>query len=487
MRREDLPGVHQNDDAFSKGPEMISLRTEWRTGADVSPLAVTETPVEVSIPYQPREPAIPISTHGQAHIRRDGSVGFDLRPDSEIYVGVYGFGAGEFNDDRWGLTVRDEMLAAKMGVEGGSILHYQKQPSGWRQWLEMTEQMRIANGTALARWEGPWSVPDDDFLGPDALAALIQEPGWEGYVQGWCDWRVGASWQRPRFVIYKDEVNLAFGGDPEDATHPLLSKLSPYGGIGKVVDVLRSASGCPVAPGMFGVGNEVPVNYSRWLEPKYSDFIAQYHQPNNIPAPWTGQTLRQAAETLKWAAKHRDPNRPLSLNYGLIVDYFIRDEQGKWFKQIAATDPKSIPAQLWVNIALGATILRGYALCSYDAREPSSNPAVHEYQQAVKPGDPEYYALLSSATLIKENADLLLGSDQPLPDAGPDFLCGHRAGPKGRIWWAVNLSETVRGVPSSAVPFEGKRTNLYSNGTQSTPMEHSIVPPNGVLVLTQRN
>jgi hypothetical protein len=477
----------------------LPLRTEWRTASDVSPLAVTESSVELALPYTPKPPAIPADTRGQAHIRRDGSVGHELKDDSELYVGVYGFGAGEFADDRWGLKVRDEMLAANMGVEGGSILHYDPQGGGVIGWLTMTEQMRIANGTALARWPGPWSVPDDDFLGPDALAALMKEPNWEDYVSVWCEWRNTSTEQNPRFVLYKDEVNLAFGGDPEDASHPFLAKLAPYGGIGRVIDVLRSASGCPVAPGMFGVGNEVPVGYSRWMEPRYSDFIAQYHQPNNIPAPWSGQTLRQAAETLKWAAKHRDPNRPLSLNFGLIVDYQIRQKNtatgawGDWFQQIPATDPKSIPGQLWVNLALGATVLRGYALCSHDARAlPTSFPAdpketTQEYQAAVKPGDPEYYALLSSATLIKENADLLLGADQPLPDAGPDFLCGHRAGPKGRIWWAVNLSETVRGVPSSAVPFEGKRTNLYSNGTQSTPMEHSIVPPNGVLVLTQRN
>jgi hypothetical protein len=461
----------------------LPLRTEWRTASDVSPLAVVETSVDFQRPYVPKDPAVPISTHGQSHITRSGKVSFDLQADSEIYCGVYGFGAGEFADDRWGLKTRDEMLAANMGVEGGSILHYEKQPGGWHQWLDMTEQMRITNAAALQRWSGPWSVPDDDFLGPDALAALMSELGWEEYINFWCTWRNIVTTQEPRFVIYKDEVNLAFGGDPEDATHPLLSKLAPYGGIGRVVDVLRSASGCPVGPGMFGVGNEVPLGYSRWTEPRYSDFIAQYHQPNNIPAPWTGQTLRQAAETLKWAAKHRDVNRPLSLNYGLIVDYFIRDEQGQWFKQIAATDPKSIPAQLWVNLALGATILRGYALCSYDARQPSDNPAVKEYQQAVKPGDPAYYALLSSATLVKENADLILGTEQPVPDAGPDFLCGHRLSPKGRIWWAVNLSETWRAVhaaplwPGTLMDSQGKRTAV--DGPEP-------IPPNGVLILTAR-
>lgn len=461
------------------------IRAELRWKNQPAPDAAVEAVAELDRPYTPREPAIPISTRGMCHIRRDGSVGFDLGPDSEIYVGVYGFGAGEFADDRWGLKTRDEMLAANMGVEGGSINHYQKQPGGFAEWFEMLRQKRIADGEALKRWPGPWSATDDDFLGPDALVELMQESNWELYVYWWCLWRNQITTQQPRFVIYKDEVNLAFGGDPEDATQPLLAKLALYGGIGRVVEVLRSASGCPVAPGMFGVGNDVPVGYSRWLEPKYSDFIAQYHQPNNIPAPWTGQTLRQAAETLKWAAKHRDVNRPLSLNYGLIVDYFIRDEQGNWFKQIAATDPKSIPAQLWVNLALGATILRGYALCSYDARQPSDNPSVKEYQQAVKPGDPAYYALLSSAKLINENQDLILGTEQPVPDMGPNFLCGCRLGPRGFIFWAVNLSEAHQRLPS--MPFNGKGITLWPTGlVERDDVPDVLVPANGVLVVTSR-
>jgi hypothetical protein len=471
----------------------LPLRTEWRTASDVSPLAVTESSVELALPYTPKPPAIPADTRGQAHIRRDGSVGHELKDDSELYVGVYGFGAGEFADDRWGLKVRDEMLAANMGVEGGSILHYDPQGGGVIGWLTMTEQMRIANGTALARWPGPWSVPDDDFLGPDALAALMKEPNWEDYVSVWCEWRNTSTEQNPRFVLYKDEVNLAFGGDPTDDSHPFLAKLAPYGGIAKVLEVLRSASGCPIAPGMHGVGPDVPVGYTKWLDPKFADFVVSYNVPNDIPAPWTGQTLRHLTETLKWAAKHGDPNRPLSLNVSLITGREIKQPDGSW-KQIAtSTDPKTIAAQPWVCLALRATVIRCYALHVFDGFKNDSMPVGFEYQQAVKPGDPEYYALLSSATLIKENADLLLGSDQPLPDAGPDFMCAYRKNAKGNIWFAVNLSETWKTVPIAAVPMDdwSHMEYLWPDGKRTW---HSIddnwtgnIPPNGVLLLTQRN
>lgn len=467
------------------GAGTVPLKAEWRWNGKPAPDAVIEASGTFNRVAAPRPQPAPPAFAGVAHIRRDGSSGHDLRDDSEIYVGAYGFGAGEFADDRWGLRVRDEMLAANFGVEGGSILHYQKQAGGWQQWLAMTEQMRIANGTALKRWPGPWSVPDDDFLGPDALAALMAEPGWEGYIAGWCDWRNAVTTQRPRFVLYKDEVNLAFGSDPDSTTQPLLVKLVPFGGMGKVVDALRASSRCPIAPGMFGVDSSVPVGYSAWMTPRYSDFVAQYHQPNLPPAPWSGQTLRQATETLRWAAKHRDPARPLSLNFGLIVDYFIRDAEGKWFKQIAATDPKSIPGQIWVNVSLGATVLRGYALASYDARQPSGDPAVPEYQQAVKPGERAYYAMLAAASMVRDYAPLLLGAEQPLADAGPDFLCGHRRSPRGRVYWAVNLSEVDRPVPEAAIPpFPwNKVERLAPNGKREIAADR-LVPANGVLVLS---
>jgi len=471
---------------LASGPH--PLRVEWRWTKGLPPDDVTEVVVKLDRAPIQRPATTPPENAGVAHIRRDGSVGFDLKEDSEIYVGVYGFGPGEFADDRYGIKVRDEMLAANVGVEGGSILHYEKQPGGWRQWLDMTEQMRIANGDALKRWPGPWSVPDDDFLGPDALAALMQEPGWEGYVQGWCDWRNNVTKQRPRFVVYKDEVNLAFGGDPESTTQPLLAKLVPYGGIGKVIDALKAGSKVPCGPGLFGVDSSVPAGYSKWTLPRYADFIMQYHQPNIPPAPWTGQTLRQAAETLEWAARHRDPARPFSLNVSLIIGYQIKQSDGSWKTMIPSTAPRSIPAQYWVDLAYGATVIRGYALHAFDLGKRDDSPAGTEYQQAVKPGDPEYYAMLNSAAMIRDYSKQLLGAEQAIPYAGPDFLCGHRLSSTGRIWWAVNLSEVERTL--QAVPNVHWRTVeiLDDQGNRrSVPATTRKVPGNGVLVLSSGN
>jgi hypothetical protein len=467
---------------LASGPH--PLRVEWRWNKELPPDHVTEVVVQLDREPIQKPATTPPENVGVAHIRRDGSVGFELKEDSEIYVGVYGFGAGEFADDRYGIKVRDEMLAANMGVEGGSILHYQKQPGGWRQWLEMTEQMRIANGTALKRWPGPWSVPDDDFLGPDALAALMQEPGWEGYINGWCDWRNNVTKQRPRFVVYKDEVNLAFGGDPEDSTQPLLAKIAPYGGMGSVVDALKAGSRVPCGPGLFGVDSAVPAGYTKWTLPRYADFVMQYHQPNIPPAPWTGQTLRQAAETLEWAARHRDPARPFSLNVSLIIGYQVKQPDGSWKTMIPSTAPRSIPAQYWVDLAYGATVIRGYALHAFDLGKRDDAPAGTEYQQAVKPGDPEYYAMLNSAAMIRDYAKYLLGAEQSIPYAGPDFLCGHRLSPKGRVWFAVNLSEVERSVQE--VPNGSWRSAeiLDDQGNRrSVPASTRTVPGNGVLVL----
>jgi hypothetical protein len=255
----------------------------------------------------------------------------------------------------------------------------------------------------------------------------------------------------------------------------------------RVTKALRQG-GQPVAPGLFGVDDTVPVGYTKWTLPEYSDFVAQYYQPNLLVAPWTGQSLRHQAIQMKWAAKHRDPARPLSLNFGLIVGYWVPDGQGGWEKQIPSNDPKTIPAQLWVAVSYGGVALRGYAMTTHDFRNFPTDPAATEYQQGVKPGEPAYYAMLSSATMIKDNTRRLLGAEQSVPDAGPDFVCGHRRDPiAGRIWWAVNLSEVDRVVPAAAVPsFDWKtRETLTADGVrrQIADVTDLTVPANGVLVL----
>jgi hypothetical protein len=466
----------------------LPLRTEWRTASDIAPMATVETQVDFQRPYVPKDPAVPVSTHGQAHITRSGKVSFDLQADSEIYVGVFGFGPGEFADDRYGLKVRDEMLAANIGVEGGGMNGYDPAHGTWQQCLEAFRQKRIADTPTMRRWSGPLSVTDDDFFRvPQYIALLMAQPGWQGYAQGWRDWLRLECGIQPRFVNYRDEVEF-FAGDPEDKSHPNLAILEPYGGIEAVIDSLRVASRCPVGPGLHGIDSTKPLGYSNWAKPRYADLLIQYHIPNLLPAPWTGVTLRHAAETMGYAAKHRDVNRPLSLNASLILRREMKQPDGSWMQTGFGTDPKTIAAQPWLCLAYGSTVIRCYALCSFDQRDRDVYPVGVEYQAAVKPGDPAYYALLSSATLVKENADLILGTEQPVPDAGPDFLCGHRLSSKGRIWWAVNLSEVARLVPESAVPFFDWTDQMMmdSKGIRYVSASASYVPANGVLVLTSR-
>lgn len=469
----------------------LPLRTEWRHTNQPAPDFICESSVEVNLPYTPNPPAVPAETTGMPHLHRDGTISRELRSDSVLAVSVYGFGPGNFRPDKYGLKVRDEMEAAGLMIEAGGINAYNPQHGDWKQSLHAFEQKRIADGEDLKLWRGDWSATDDDAMGPDALAALMQQPGWEGYFDGWCEWRNTATARRPLFSIYKDEVNAAFGGDPEDGNQRLISKFHQYGGVKAFVDALRSACGHPIAPGMFGVGSEVPVGYTKWTLPEYADFVDQYVQYNDLPAPWSGQTLRHMTTTQGWAAKHRDQSRPLALNYGLITKYELKQADGSWKQTIPSSDPKTIPAQLWMCLAYGATVLRGYAMAAFDLPRPDDVPAGSEYQHAVRPGSDEYYALLSSTRMIKDYEPLLLGSEQPLMDAGPDFMVLHRLGPRGRIWAAVNLSERERMIPLSAVPdFKWTaREQLHADGHREFKAVTlgMVVPPNGVLVLSQVN
>jgi hypothetical protein len=461
----------------------LPLRTEWRTAPDIAPMAVVETSVDFQRPYVPKDPAVPVSTHGQAHITRSGKVSFDLQDDSEISVHVFGFGPGEFADDRWGKDRGREMLAANVGIEGGGMNGYDPAHGTWQECLEAFEQKRIADGVHLSWWAGPLSVTDDGlFSVPQNLAALMAQPGWQGYLQGWRNWLFSTG-HRPRFVTFKDEIEF-YAGQPDDMNDPDIAVLAPYGGMEAVVAAIREASRCPVAPGLHAVDLSNQIGYSKWLDPKYSDLSIVYHPPNNIPSPWNGQTLRHLKESLGWAARHRDVNRPLSLNVSIITAR-LKKINGEWVQSGNGTAGRTIAAQPWLCLAYGATVIRCYALHSWPGGPPAVADEGTEYQKAVAPGDPEYYALLSSATLIKENADLLLGTEQPVPDAGPDFLCGHRLSPKGRIWWAVNLSEAMRWVPLDAFPFVGPMVVMDSYG-RTLPAETNVVPPNGVLILTER-
>jgi hypothetical protein len=466
----------------------LPLRTEWRTGTDLPPRSVVETTVDIAIPYTPREPAIPISTRGMAHITRSGAISFDLQSDSEISVHVFGFGPGEFADDRWGKDRGLEMLAANVGIEGGGMNGYDPAHGTWQQCLNAFEQKRITDGVPLSWWTGPLSVTDDGlFSVPQNLAALMAQPGWQGYLQGWRNWLFSTG-HRPRFVTFKDEIEF-YAGQPDDMNDPDIAVLAPYGGMEAVVAAIREASRCPVAPGLHAVDLSNQIGYSKWLDPKYSDISIVYHPPNNIPSPWSGQTLRHLAESLSWAARHRDPNRPLSLNVSIITAR-LKKINGEWVQSGNGTAGRTIAAQPWLCLAYGATVIRCYALHSWPGGPPAVADEGTEYQQAVKPGDPAYYALLSSAGMVRDYTPQLLGAEQAYADAGPNFMVGHRLSSAGRIWFCVNLSEREQMVPLSAVPdFQWtKREQMDASGRRESKAVTlgMVVPPNGVIILTSR-
>jgi len=469
------------------------LVTEWRWTDALAPDATTQTTVETDNGNNVySKPSATPHGHpdGVAHIGRSGTIRFAYdSQDSEIYVGVYAFGPGEFADDRYGLQLRDEMLDANIGLESGAVLHYMTGNYANEQaWWNSTAGYRQAIKDQFARWTGPWSSPDDDMFWklPESLVAWMQTPWFESGLKRWGAWRRGIGAQPPRFVVYKDEVNYAFGNDPESNANQFLALLAPLGGMNRVVAALKAGSDVPCAPGMFGVGPDVPVGYTRWLDPKYSDFVDQYHLPSLLTAPWTGQSLRQTAETLAWAAKHRDINRPLALNASLILGNVTKQADGSWLKTNASSSPRLIAGQLWVCLAYSATVLRAYYLQRFDDVLNDDSPPGTIYQQSVRPGAPEFHAFLGSARMVKDYTPMLLGVEQPTPFAGPDFLCAHRSSTQGRIWWAVNLSETPRVV--QAVP-DGAwaKGEILDQGNRSvTPPTTRVVPGNGVLVLSTR-
>jgi hypothetical protein len=465
-------------------------KIEWYWSGDYLPDHVTEQTFEVAGQTVVKPPALPLSTIGMPHIRRDNSIGVEVKDNSEIYVGVYAFGPGEFSDARYGTVVRDELLDANIGLEAGAILHYT--PQNWSsidEYWNSSASFRQASEDFFKRWSGPWSVPEDDlFYQTDVnLVKWIQQPWFEESVKRWLDWKRTLNAQTPRFLLLKDEVNDAFGINPEGTDNRYINLLAPFGGMYRIVQALRQG-GFPVSSPVMGVGKDVPVGFTAWHSPKYSDFVSQYHDPGSLPPPWSGQTLRQTAGTMSWAAKHRDINRPLSLNVSLITGNITKQPDGTWKRSNPSSSVDIIPGQLWVALALGATVIRAYYLQRFDDLPAADFPVGEPYQQSVRPGSPEYKAFLTSAKMVKEYTSVLLGVEQEIPYAGPDFMCGHRYGSKGRIYWAVNLSEAARQI--NLLPnFQWTSiVHLSANGTKtqlpSSWIGNPVVERNSVVVLT---
>jgi hypothetical protein len=474
----------------------------WAPATRLEPNVITTAEVTLDRFPPPTTPASPRSLEGIPHIRRDGSIGAELRPDSDIYVGLYGFGPGQLTAATYGKTVRDELLAANIGLEVASILQFPPLLDAnvtFEEYWQSTASFRQATEQAFAEsdWTGPHSCPEDDFTRDigNSLAQLMARPRpWlERVVMAWHAWR---SWfripsgmaQEPRFILGKDECNLAFGADPA-GSHVNLDQINPHGGIARLSAAFR-ATGRPFSWPVAGIGEADQHNVVLWHRPEYSDFVTQYDASGNLRAPWTGTTLRQRHEILGWAAKQRDPSRPFSLNVSLTLANMETDQPGgEWFKARASSSPRLIPAQLWVALAYGASVLRAYSMARFDhVLPPRGRPDGNDwFEVQVRPGTPEYHAFIKSARLVRNHARLILGAEQPLRDAGPDFICGHRAGPEGRIFWAVNLSESPRSMPPP--PFAATRWMIMDSNGDLNPGDHphpmASVPGNGVAIVVR--
>ena len=71
------------------GAGSVPLKAEWRWNGKPAPDAVTEAMGTFTRTYTPKPSTSPPPSVGVAHIRRDGSIGRELKGDSEIYVGVH--------------------------------------------------------------------------------------------------------------------------------------------------------------------------------------------------------------------------------------------------------------------------------------------------------------------------------------------------------------------------------------------------------------
>jgi hypothetical protein len=492
------------------GYGVYALRAElfWEAADKLEPNAVAVQDVASSREAPLVWPLVARAVSGVSHIRRDGTIGVEVTDKSEIYVGLYGFGPDQLTDAAYGQGVRDELLVANVGLEAGAILqfppHFPPEKTIEEYWAS-TESFRQANAAAFvaSQWTGPWSVPQDDLVRDiaDSLAPLMARPGdfFEEVIERWVTWTFtrpggpGQLAQIPRFFLGKDECNLAFGPDPA-GTGVNLDPISPYGGIRRISAAFRR-TGVRFSWPVSGIGKADQHNVIPWHDPVYSDFVTQYDASGNLQVPWTGATLRQRAEVMDWAASQRDVARPFAMNVSLILGNMeTKEPGGEWFKTRASTSSRSIPGQLWVALAYGASILRAYSLERFDhvlpPRGRSDKPDWFELQ--VRPGTREYYAFLRSATLVKQYSDLILGGERTPPQAPPDFQTAWRVGPRGQIFWAVNLSEEPRLFPQVSLPTSAPSLvplvmdELGAQATVQSVLGGLRVPPAGVLFLVSR-
>jgi hypothetical protein len=470
------------------------------TGSDVSGVFTAGTDEAAAFPGGC--PVIVRQDRGVAHFGSDGDVRYGYAAGSELYVGVYTFGPDQFADSKYGLEVRDQMLAANIGVERGMWLPptsgFGGQTVDYPTWRTTQFDPLAAQATAdFARWSGPWIATGDDFWGLEWpwLTTWATDPHLPDLFNDTAS--MLASIGNCRAMVLVDEANDRYGNTPlTPASHPNLANLTSLtGGLATMVTYTRDAGCPPVMWGMFGLSAyALNRHYSNFLTTTLCDGIDQYDATLAARSVTYGSHLRtDLATALQVAGTIRDPSRPFSTNFGLIKSNATKQSDGSTPLSATATTVYNLGGQIWLGIGVGATILRGYSLDRFQSlAERASFPAGQLLEYGVRPGDDEFDVLLNHATAVKDYASELLGTETSCPWGGPDFVAYHRVGLAGRVYVAINLSFVSARLP----PFALDGLDEFSDGeivdgatrTELDPDEalETLIPGGAVVILSGR-
>lgn len=411
-------------------------------------------------------------------------------PDrSVLVVCPYILGVTDFRDGQYGSAVRDECLAAGLGVEFGVPFEFNETggayPTFAAYWAA-TAGLRAQYEQYFTRWPGPVVLTGDNwFYDPTGSGGGIagcpmkvwHDRGWmteacQTYV-AWLDSvaRDGGGVRTVRAEIYRDEFQYPFGADPDaDPTDPATApglRTNNFNGpapVAAMVAAWRAAGGCAVMPGNTTVNVNTPVGWDGWTmgpdRDRYADGIAQYHSPGQVgPDPWT--PLPASFVTMGYAARQRDPDRLFSLNTGATVVTYTKSAAGPQVSDVAyvrggAWRPESVGAQIWIALGFGATIIRPYLVEPYWYEAYAASAPNGTYlQRSTRPGTAAWDALRLHATVAREYTPYILQPEAGQPAALPrEWFCWARRGNGVQFACVVNVSEAAQPFPA-AFPVAG--------------------------------
>jgi hypothetical protein len=405
------------------------------------------------------------------HFGRTGAMRTTYDADDSIFpVSLMRFNASDMTG--YGVVAQVDLSAA--GVLPSVPMLPQLPPfcASAAEWWDSAADWRATTLAQVTAWGGKVVAFDDETFGgtdmDERIGWAAHQSWWNAAILQWADWWRSLPCGLPVFNAARDEVELAFGNDPEDTTHPVTALLGA-GTAANYAAAWRAAGYYATGYLQFALTTLYGTRgTSLWSGPTYSDYT-QFPGDGSDGNQGGRFRLIQTDRMQASCARHVRTDTP---NVSLFV--ILRHADVVWNRdgvvevaRRAPVPPVQVVAYALLPVLRGAVALRGYQGEPFYFRTAAIEPAIENppdypdmslliqygarfersggyYPDAKASGD----AFLRVATLIQDYTPQLLGCQVTVAPWGPGWRVGRWESTRGTLVIAVNVSGGAELVPS---------------------------------------